>query len=254
MTFNMPKDEAHYRAKILLVVGSKYLGFFRDMIDCNEEFLVNLNLEDIYLARKRQFYSDLYEHYLEYLLNFRQERGIVEVRRVHAAPADEEFFSSKIILSRTFANAEFTFRVPRKPHKIENLFSVPRLSAASWWPIRTRNCFYHPEQPNPIIFECAVCSETYCCVKACFIHRHCANCGVRGCGCDSFECQCPPMKEKEKKGFEAKIHSTLSQSKLERREYTEYYRYCLKCVTENLKTNWCYLCLGFCYYAYEKCG
>lgn len=59
-----------------------------------------------------------------------------------------------------------------------------------------------------------MCSETYCCVKACFIHRQCSNCGVRGCGCDSFECLCPPIKEKEKKGFEAKIHSTLSQSKL----------------------------------------
>jgi predicted nucleotidyltransferase len=34
MTFNMPKDEAHYRAKILLVVGTRYLNFFKDLIEC----------------------------------------------------------------------------------------------------------------------------------------------------------------------------------------------------------------------------
>lgn len=44
MTFNMPKDEAHYRAKILLVVGTKYLEFFKEFICCSEEYLVNNNL------------------------------------------------------------------------------------------------------------------------------------------------------------------------------------------------------------------
>lgn len=61
------------------------------------------------------------------------------------------------------------------------------------------------------------------------------------------------MREKERRSHESKIQSTLSQSKLERREYTEYYKYCLKCVVENLKTNWCYICRNFCYSAYEKC-
>jgi hypothetical protein len=60
MTFNMPKDEAHYRAKILLVVGIRYLEFFRELICCSEEYLVNNNLEDVYSIRKKQFYSDLY--------------------------------------------------------------------------------------------------------------------------------------------------------------------------------------------------
>ena len=44
MNFNMPKDEAHYRAKILLVVGTRYLDFFRDLLGCSEEYLVNHNL------------------------------------------------------------------------------------------------------------------------------------------------------------------------------------------------------------------
>jgi hypothetical protein len=64
MTFNMPKDEAHYRAKLLLVVGTRYLEFFRELLGCSEEYLVNHNLEEVYQARKKQFYSDLYEHYL----------------------------------------------------------------------------------------------------------------------------------------------------------------------------------------------
>lgn len=72
MTFNMPKDEAHYRAKILLVVGTRYLDYFKDLLDCSEEYLVNNNLEDVWVSRKKQFYCDLYEHYLEYILNFRQ--------------------------------------------------------------------------------------------------------------------------------------------------------------------------------------
>lgn len=44
MTFNMPKDEAHYRAKILLVIGTKYLSFFKDIIECSLYFLVNENI------------------------------------------------------------------------------------------------------------------------------------------------------------------------------------------------------------------
>jgi hypothetical protein len=35
MIFNMPKDEAHYRAKILLVVGTKFLETFKELIECN---------------------------------------------------------------------------------------------------------------------------------------------------------------------------------------------------------------------------
>jgi hypothetical protein len=101
----MPKDEAHYRAKILLVVGTKYLTFFKDLIECSEEYLVNNNLEEIYSVKKKQFYNDLYEHYLEYLLNFKQERGVVSVRRINYTPYEQEFFSSKIILNRIFSNA-----------------------------------------------------------------------------------------------------------------------------------------------------
>lgn len=44
MTFNMPKDEAHYRAKILLVVGTKFLEAFKELIECNEEYLINNNI------------------------------------------------------------------------------------------------------------------------------------------------------------------------------------------------------------------
>lgn len=89
MTYNMPKDEAHYRAKILLVVGSRYLECFRDLIECTEDYLINNNLEDIYTARKKYFYGELYEHYLEWLLNFRQDRGVVEVRRSNIIPSEQ---------------------------------------------------------------------------------------------------------------------------------------------------------------------
>jgi hypothetical protein len=77
---------------------------------------------------------------------------VVEVRKINYTPYEQEFFSSKIILGRIFSNAEFTFRVKQKPHKIENLFTIPRLAVSSWWPVRVKNCFYHPDQDNPIIF------------------------------------------------------------------------------------------------------
>lgn len=73
----MPKDEAHYRAKILLIVGTKFLDSVKDLLQCNEEFLVNEDLQEIFTIRRKQFYMDIYEHYLEYLLNYKSDRAVI---------------------------------------------------------------------------------------------------------------------------------------------------------------------------------
>lgn len=41
MTFNMPKDEVYYRAKVLLVIGKRYLEVMRPIIECSEQFLLD---------------------------------------------------------------------------------------------------------------------------------------------------------------------------------------------------------------------
>lgn len=61
----------------------------------------------------------MYENYLSYLLNFRSEKTKIEVRKTGHMPLDGDlFFSSKLILSHSFANSEFKFRIKKKPHKI----------------------------------------------------------------------------------------------------------------------------------------
>jgi hypothetical protein len=58
----------------------------------------------------------------------------------------------------------------------------------------------------------------------------CSNCNIKGCGCDQYQCGCPPLKDKDRKNYEHRIQASLAASKLDRREYTEYYKYCPKCV------------------------
>jgi hypothetical protein len=203
LQYNMPKDEPHYRAKILLIVGLKFLEHIQDLLECTEEFLVNENPQEIYQAKRSKFYLDLQINYLSYLLNFRLERTSIEVKtdpkRTLQLNQDASFFSSKILLANCFSNCEFRFRIKKKPHKIDNLFNIPRLSPSGWWPIRTRVCYFHPEEDNPIIFECPTCRESFCCTPVCILHHTCENCGVRGCSCDRYRCGCVPSKDKEKK-------------------------------------------------------
>ena len=153
----------------------------------------------------------------------------------------------------SFNNSEFKFRIKKKPYKIQNLFSFPRIAASGWWPIRTKVCYYHPEQQLPIIYECSRCKEFFCCTTVCYLHHTCSICNMRGCGCDAYRCGCQPLRDKQKKALQTKITYEINDPKIQRKDYSEYYKYCLKCVGDNLKTNRCYLCKKFCYYGYEKC-
>jgi hypothetical protein len=99
---------------------------------------------DLFRIRKNEVYQDINEHYLEYILNYGSERSVVQVRKVNLHGIDTKYFSSKSILSRVFSDCEIIFKIKKKPHKIENLFTFPRLSKSYWFPIRSKNCYYHP--------------------------------------------------------------------------------------------------------------
>lgn len=53
ITFNMPKEDPHYRAKILLIVGSKFLESVKELLECSEAFIINGNLLDIFNTKKK---------------------------------------------------------------------------------------------------------------------------------------------------------------------------------------------------------
>ena len=108
---------------------------------------------------RTQFYKDLEENYLAYLLNYNQEKdsAVIETQRVNPLPYDQPLFSSKLLLSRCFTHATLKLRVHLKPHTIDELFRVPRTKLAAWRPIRSQVCYYHPNDNLPIIYRCDQC-------------------------------------------------------------------------------------------------
>lgn len=93
--------------------------------------------------------------------------------------------------------------------------------------------------------------EHYCCTTKCYKHNICAVCGTKGCGCDASECDCPPLKEKEKKMYE----KLMVERYYDRREITENFKLCLRCAFEKLNNRVCVYCeksYEF-FYDFEQC-
>ena len=42
--FNMPQDDAYYRAKIIYIIGTIFLNRFRHYLDNAERLTININL------------------------------------------------------------------------------------------------------------------------------------------------------------------------------------------------------------------
>lgn len=207
---------------------------------------------------KREFYHYIYEHYPEILINYRSNKSYIEIKKRPMAISnpDSLVFNSHYILNTMYKNASVIFHLKKQKVKIANLFTMPKNEndRGIWSPIKGDQCYYHDN--SDVIFWCDQCCESFCCMSECLKHRLC-SCGTRGCKCDSYECGCPALKDKEKKLLETKILQKFPDPIKTARDIlmdvTENYKYCLKCVSEKPINRNCCICLGLCSWGYSGC-
>lgn len=77
LEFNMPKDQAHFFAKILKVVGEMFLERFKDCFMPNIKDLLTGSIFETIKNLRREFYRFLYDTFPEYLINYKWRKSYI---------------------------------------------------------------------------------------------------------------------------------------------------------------------------------
>jgi hypothetical protein len=131
LKYNMPKDQPHYQARILNILGSYAIDKFHNILECSEEDLIKGGLPVSLQEKKRELHREIYDRYLEIILNYKSVHSTVEVKKPKEAVSKSErqsyyqpndldhfVFSSRHLLKEVFKSSMLKFKTKKKPPSI----------------------------------------------------------------------------------------------------------------------------------------
>jgi len=178
----------------------------------------------VFQEKVNDFYLELKKHYLAYLLNYPGGRSLLQLEYDSQDTSQEssdyfyfKFVSSELIREQ-LAKARLSLRLQKSQEKLEQLLGQPRTKATVYSPFSNPTCYYHPQDNFPVLYQCSLCWETYCCTRRC--NRHHPPSQI------TFACACTDHPADSQLLLEQTAHR-LGYSVC---ELTQFYEHCWKCV------------------------